>query len=149
VEGSGRSKDPVRSTAQDLVFVNGLNLLSVVLLPPPGGGMPLVLPVCVRRYRQQGPTPIELAAAMLRELGEWFPERELEVVADGPPAHSPEPACRGWWWSRGSVATPSATAPTFPHGDPVSEVAPGSAALGCPRPPSWPGTPIWRHRCCW
>src|SRR5579884_3643469 len=100
VEGSGRSKDPVRSTAQDLVFVNRLNLVSVALLPPPGGGMPLALPVCVRRYRQQGPTPIEPAAAMLRELGEWLPERELEVVADGPPAHSPEPACRGWCrWS--------------------------------------------------
>src|SRR5579884_1466318 len=138
VEGSGRSKDPVRSTAQDLVFVNRLNLVSVALLPPPGGGMPLALPVCVRRYRQQGPTPIEPAAAMLRELGEWLPERELEVVADGPPAHSPEPACRGWWWSRGSAATPSATAPTFPHGGPVSEVAPAprpSAAFGRPAGP--------------
>src|SRR5579875_211595 len=66
---------------QDLAFVNGLTLVSVAL--PPWGGMPLPLPVGVRPHRRQGSTPVKLAAAMLREPGEWSPERELEVVADG------------------------------------------------------------------
>ena len=84
VEGSGRYKDPVRSSGRDVVFVTGLNFVSVALLVrPPWGGMPLALPVCVRLYRKQGPNHIELAAAMITEVAAWFPEREFLVVADG------------------------------------------------------------------
>jgi hypothetical protein len=55
VEGSGRYKDPVRSTGRDVVFVTGLNFVNVALVVrPPWGGMPLALPVCVRLYRRQG-----------------------------------------------------------------------------------------------
>lgn len=65
VEGSGRYKDPVRSTGRDVVFVTGLNFVSVALLVrPPWSGMPLALPLCVRLYRKQGPTHIELAVAI-------------------------------------------------------------------------------------
>jgi hypothetical protein len=84
VEGSGRYKDPVRSTGRDVVFVTGLNFVNLALVVrPPWGGMPLALPVCVRLYRRQGPTHIELAAALIRELADWVPEREFLVVADG------------------------------------------------------------------
>jgi hypothetical protein len=71
---SGRYKDPVRSSGRDVVFVTGLNFVSVALLVrPPWGGMPLALPVCVRLYSKQGPNHIELAAAMITEIAPGSP----------------------------------------------------------------------------
>lgn len=84
VEGSGRYKDPVRSTGRDVVFVTGLNFVSLgLLVRPPWGGMPLSLPVCVRLYRKTGATHIELAAAMITVVASWFPGGEFLVVGDG------------------------------------------------------------------
>lgn len=84
VEGAGRYKDPVRSTGRDVVFVTGLNFVSLgLLVRPPWAGMPLSLPVCVRLYRKPGPNHIELAVAMIVEVTTWFPGRRFVVVADG------------------------------------------------------------------
>lgn len=84
VEGAGRYKDPVRSKGSDVVFVTGLNFVSVaILIKPPWGGMPPLLPLCVQLYRKQGPSHIEMAATMITKVAGWFPEREFVLACDG------------------------------------------------------------------
>ena len=47
------------------------------------GGEPLAIPINVRLYRKGGPTLLDLAEEMLREVAAWFPTREFALVADG------------------------------------------------------------------
>lgn len=85
VAGAGIFRDPVRSSAQNVAFARGLNVVVVTLrLRAPWGGMPLALPVNARLHRKGDATTIlEHARAMLTELASWLPERELAVCADG------------------------------------------------------------------
>jgi len=62
----------------------GLNLVVLTLqIRPPWGGEPLGLPINMRLHRKNGPTLIELAAQMINQVRQWFPERPFRVVADG------------------------------------------------------------------
>ena len=84
IEGAGRYKDPLRSSGPDVVFLTGLNFVSLgLLIRPPWGGMPLALPLSVRLYRKQGPSHIEIAAAMIAEVAAGFPDRDFVLVCDG------------------------------------------------------------------
>lgn len=84
VEGAGIFRDPVRSTARHVVYAWGLNVVVLTLrVPPPWGGEPLGLPVNVRLYRKGGPSHLELAATMVRELASWLPERTFALACDG------------------------------------------------------------------
>jgi len=84
VQGAGIFRDPIRSTAKRVVYALGLNLVIVTLrVVPPWGGMPLGLPIHVRLYRKGGPSHLDLAEAMLRDLARWFPDRSFRLCADG------------------------------------------------------------------
>jgi hypothetical protein len=84
VEGAGVFRDPIRSVGRRVVYALGLNLVVLTLrVVPPWGGMPVGLPIYVRLYRKGGPTHLDLAEAMLREVGRWFPERSIRLCADG------------------------------------------------------------------
>lgn len=84
IEGAGIFRDPVRSTARNVVYALGLNVVVLTLrLTPPWGGEPLGLPVNVRVYRKGGPSHLELGAAMLRELATWLPDRTFALTCDG------------------------------------------------------------------
>lgn len=84
VEGAGTFRDAVRSTGKRVVYALGLNLVVLTLrLTPPWGGPPLGLPINLRLHRKRGPTYIELAEDMLREVAGWFPDRTFHVCADG------------------------------------------------------------------
>ena len=53
----------------------GLNLVVVTSrVSPPWGGYPTAVPVNAR---------LQHAAAMIRELAEWLPDRQLHLCADG------------------------------------------------------------------
>jgi len=84
MEGAGWWRDAVRSTGQKVVHAWGLNLVILTLrVQPFWGGEPLGLPINLRLHRKQGPSLIELAEAMLREVTEWFPQRQFLTAADG------------------------------------------------------------------
>ncbi len=85
ISGAGIFRDAVRSTRNKVVYAWGLNIvLLVVPLHPPWGGEPLGLPVNLRIYRKNsGQTHLDLVAEMVRELAEWFPDREFYLCGDG------------------------------------------------------------------
>ena len=84
VEGAGWWRDAVRSSATKVVHGFGLNLVLMTLeVNPPWGGEPLALPVNARLHRKHNRSLLDLADDMLRELAEWFPDREFDICADG------------------------------------------------------------------
>ncbi len=84
VSGTGIFRDAVRSTRSKVVYSLGLNLVVATLrVDPPWGGCPIALPVGVRLHKKGGPTTVELAIEICRQLSEWLPERTLEICADG------------------------------------------------------------------
>ncbi len=84
VDGAGIFRDAVASTRSKVVYALGLNLVVVTLrVAPPWGGCPIALPVGVRLHRKGGPTTIDLAEQICRQLGEWLPERSFALCADG------------------------------------------------------------------
>lgn len=84
VDGASNYRDAVRSTKAKVVYAWGLNLVVLTLrINPPWGGEPLGLPINVRLYRKGGPSHLDLAEEMMREVAEWFPERSFRLAADG------------------------------------------------------------------
>jgi hypothetical protein len=84
VDGAAFRRDAVRSTAQKVVYVWGLQIVAICLsVSPPWGGEPLALPVNVRLYRKGGPSLLDLANEMMRELDEWFDGRVFSLAGDG------------------------------------------------------------------
>jgi len=84
VNGAGIFRDPIRSIAGSVVFALGLNLVVLTLrIRPPWGGEPLALPIGLRVYHKGGPTHLELAEQMIRQLAEWLPEHSFLVAGDG------------------------------------------------------------------
>lgn len=85
VEGAGIFRDAVRSTVRRVVYALGLNLVVVTLrVQPRWGGTPIAVPVNARLHKKKDTTTtIEHAAAMIRELAEWLPERCFHLAADG------------------------------------------------------------------
>lgn len=85
IEGSGVFRDAVRSSGRRVVYATGLNLVVVTLrVVPPWGGCPIALPVNARLHRKaDATTTVAHAAAMLRQLAAWLPERGFHLCADG------------------------------------------------------------------
>ena len=84
IAGAGTFRDPVRSTARQVVYALGLNVVVVTLrVTPAWGGEPLGLPINGRLYRKDGPSHLELAATMVRQLATWLPAREFVLACDG------------------------------------------------------------------
>jgi len=84
VNGAGYWRDAVRSTRKHIVYAWGLNLVVLTLqIQPPWGGEPLGLPINMRLHRKNGPTLIELAKQMIKQVCQWFPERRFRIVGDG------------------------------------------------------------------
>jgi hypothetical protein len=85
VEGAGVFRDAVRSTTRRVVYALGLNLVVITLrVAPPWGGCPIGVPISARLHRKNDTTTtVEHAAAMMRELADWLPEREFHLCADG------------------------------------------------------------------
>jgi hypothetical protein len=84
VDGAGVYRDAVRSTATKVAYALGLNLVILTLrIVPPWGGEPLGLPINVRLYRKGGPSHLDLAEEMIREVAAWFPDRHFRLAADG------------------------------------------------------------------
>jgi hypothetical protein len=85
VDGAGIFRDAVRSTIHRVVYALGLNLVVVTLrVQPRWGGTPIAVPVNARLHKKKDTTTtIEHAAAMIRELAEWLPERCFHLAADG------------------------------------------------------------------
>jgi len=50
---------------------------------PPWGGEPLGLPVNLRLYRKGGPSHLDLAEEMIRQLAGWFADRKFSLCCDG------------------------------------------------------------------
>jgi hypothetical protein len=85
VNGAGVFRDAVRSTVRRVVYALGLNLVVVTLrVSPPWGGCPIAVPVNARLHtKNDTTTTLEHAAAMIRELADWLPERCFHLCADG------------------------------------------------------------------
>jgi hypothetical protein len=84
VEGAGIFRDAVRSLAHSVVYALGLNLVVLTLrVRPPWGGEPLGLPINMRLYRKGGPTHLDLAEEMIREVADWLPLRQFALACDG------------------------------------------------------------------
>jgi len=84
VEGAGSFRDAVRSTKRRVVYALGLNLVVLTLrVEPPWGGEPLGLPINLRVYRKKGPSHLDLAEEMIREVAGWLPEWKIALCADG------------------------------------------------------------------
>ena len=85
VEGAGTFRDAVRSTARQVVYARGLNLVVITLtITPPWGGTPIAAPINARVHRKHDPsTTIAHAAAMITQIAGWLPGRRLHLVADG------------------------------------------------------------------
>ena len=81
----GVFRDAVRSTVRRVVYAVGLNLVVVtVRVQPRWGGTPIGVPVNARLHKKKDTTTtIEHAAAMIRELADWLPERRFHLAADG------------------------------------------------------------------
>ena len=85
INGAGRFRDPLRSSAAHVVYATGLNLVVVTMrITPPWGGCPIGIPVNVRLRPKGDPTTTtEHAAAMIRELADWLPQRDFHLCCDG------------------------------------------------------------------
>ena len=84
VAGAGIFRDALQSTGVRTVTAWGLNVVVLaVYVTPPWGGEPWALPVNLRIHRKGGPTLLDLAEAMVREVAEWLPEERFALVADG------------------------------------------------------------------
>lgn len=84
VDGAGIFRDPIRSTKKRIVYAHALNVVALTLrVTPPWGGMPLGLPINARLHRKGGPTYIQLAEKMIRQVIEWLPDRSFHVTGDG------------------------------------------------------------------
>jgi hypothetical protein len=84
MEGAGLWRDAVRSTVKTVVYAWWLNLVVLTLrVRPPWGGEPIGLPINLRLHRKNGPSLIDLAEAMIRQVAEWFLERHFRAGADG------------------------------------------------------------------
>ena len=84
VDGAGSYRDAVRSTKNKVVFAHGLNLLVVTLrVVPPWSGVPLGLPINLRLHRKRGPTLLELATDMVRQIRSWLPKSRIFLCGDG------------------------------------------------------------------
>lgn len=85
IEGAGVFRDAVRSTTRRVVYATGLNLVVVTLrVSAPWGGCPIGIPINARLHRKNDPiTTVAHAAAMIRELADWLPERSFHLCADG------------------------------------------------------------------
>jgi len=85
VNGAGTFRDAVRSTLRRVVYARGLNLV-VLTLPTqaPWGGCPIAVPINVALHQKKDTTTTTAhAAAMIRELAGWLPERTFHLCADG------------------------------------------------------------------
>lgn len=90
VNGAGTFRDAVRSTVKRIVYGWGLNVVVICLrIDPPWGGTPIAVPINLRvRHKPtpgqpSGPTTIELAAEMIREIADWLPDRNFHLTGDG------------------------------------------------------------------
>ncbi|MGH8996391.1 MAG: IS701 family transposase [Acidimicrobiales bacterium] len=85
VAGAGIFRDAVRSSARRVVYALGLNLVVITLrVTPLWGGCPIGVPINVRLHRKKDQTTtIDHAAAMIREIAAWLPERTFHLCADG------------------------------------------------------------------
>ena len=84
IDGAGVFRDAVRSLPSAVVYARGLNLVVLALhVPPPWGGEPLGLPINVRLYRKGGPSHLDLAEEMIRQVAEWLPDHSFVLVGDG------------------------------------------------------------------
>ena len=85
VEGAGIFRDAVRSTLRRVVYARGLNLVVItVTITAPWGGTPVAVPVNVRVHKKgDATTTLAHAAAMIREIADWLPDRCFHLVADG------------------------------------------------------------------
>jgi hypothetical protein len=84
VQGTGIFRDAVRSTRSKAIYALGLNVVVVTLrIRAPWGGCPIGLPVGVRLHTKGGPSTVELAVEICRQLASWLPERTLEIACDG------------------------------------------------------------------
>lgn len=84
IEGAGVFRDAVRSIHTRVVYALGLNLVVLTLrVRPPWGGEPLGLPLNLRLYRKGGPSHLDLAEQMIRQVAGWFPDREISLCCDG------------------------------------------------------------------
>ena len=84
IEGAGVFRDAVRSGVRAVVYARGLNLVVLTLrVSPPWGGEPLGLPINVRLYRKAGPSHLDLAEAMIRQVADWLPGRSFALACDG------------------------------------------------------------------
>jgi hypothetical protein len=84
VEGTGIFRDAVRSTRSRVVYALGLNLVvATVRIDAPWGRGPIGLPVGVRLHTKGGPTTVDLAEELCRQLAAWLPDRTLQICADG------------------------------------------------------------------
>ena len=85
IDGAGVFRDAVRSTAHRVVYAIGLNVVVVtVRVRAPWAGCPIGIPVNLRLRPKNDPTStIVHAAAMIRELADWLPQRSFHVCADG------------------------------------------------------------------
>lgn len=88
VNGAGWWRDAVHSAATQVVYAWGLNIVVLTLrIYPPWKGKAIGLPINMRLHRKEGPTVIELAEKMLKEIADWFPERQFRAHCDGFYAH--------------------------------------------------------------
>ena len=85
VNGAGTFRDAVRSTLPRVVYARGLNLVVLTLrAQAPWGGCPIAVPISVALHQKKDTTTTTAhAAAMIRELAGWLPERTFHLCADG------------------------------------------------------------------
>lgn len=84
IEGAGIFRDAVRSGVKAVVYARGLNLVVLTLrIRPPWGGEPLGLPINVRLYRKGGPSHLDLAEEMIRQVADWLAGRRFVLACDG------------------------------------------------------------------
>ena len=83
VEGTGIFRDAARSSIFRAVYARGLSVVIATLeVTPPWGGCPIALPISVRLHKKGGPTTVDLATDMMRQLASWLPERSFAIRAD-------------------------------------------------------------------
>lgn len=85
INGAGKFRDSLRSTRASIVYAIGLNVaVATVRVVPPWGGEPLGLPINARLYRKDPERTLnDLAAEMIHELTQWFPDRSFQLACDG------------------------------------------------------------------
>jgi hypothetical protein len=83
VQGASKWRDPVLSD-MFTVFSRGLNLVVVTMrVTPPWKGEPIGLPINMRLRVKGGPSHIQLACEMLRQIESWLPKRSFICHCDG------------------------------------------------------------------